>query len=194
MTSSTGRPSVRDRILATATRLFQAEGIHVVGIDRIIAEAGVAKQSLYNHFATKADLVVAYLEGRDREVLAHFDDQSARLIEEEGLGPLDAFFDAFAAWLHAEDFRGCSFINTTVEVAETAPEASAIATRHKLAVHERLTQAAVASHGKGALAVGPALGLLMEGAIVAKQLGLPGDSAETARRAAQRLASHSATR
>lgn len=52
----------RERLLETATRLFYAEGIHTVGIDRIIAEAGIAKATFYRHFKTKEDLVVAYLE------------------------------------------------------------------------------------------------------------------------------------
>lgn len=184
--SSSRRP-VRDRILDATVRLFQAEGIHVVGIDRVIAEAGVAKQSLYNHFATKADLVVAFLERRDVEVLAHFDERSAVHGRERGLDAIDAFFAAFAEWLHAPDFRGCAFINTAVEVAGSAPEALEVVTRHKTAVHERLARAAAEVYGEGTRERSEALGLLLEGAIVARQTGLPGDGAEIARLAARRL-------
>ena len=59
------RPA-RRRLLDTATRLFYEAGIHAVGIDRIIAEAGVAKATFYNHFPSKDDLVVAYIEEQDR--------------------------------------------------------------------------------------------------------------------------------
>ena len=58
--------SARSRLLDTATRLFYAQGIHAVGIDRIIAEAGVAKATFYNHFPSKDDLVLAYVEDQDR--------------------------------------------------------------------------------------------------------------------------------
>ena len=61
-----GDPSPRQRLLDTATRLFYAEGIRAVGIDRIIAEAGVAKATFYNHFPSKDDLVLAYIEEQDR--------------------------------------------------------------------------------------------------------------------------------
>ena len=65
-TAAPEQVSARRRLLDTATRLFYAEGIHAVGIDRIIAEAGVAKATFYNHFPSKDDLVLAYIEEQDR--------------------------------------------------------------------------------------------------------------------------------
>jgi len=59
-------PSARDRILETAQRLFYRHGIRAVGVDRIIAESGVAKMSFYRHFPSKRDLVIAFLERRHR--------------------------------------------------------------------------------------------------------------------------------
>ena len=63
--TKSSRPSVRDRILSTASELFYKEGVNNVGIDRIIAESGVAKMSLYNHFKSKDDLIAAWLQQRD---------------------------------------------------------------------------------------------------------------------------------
>ena len=62
---SSARPSAHDRILSTATGLFNAHGVRGVGVDRIIAESGVAKATLYSHFRCKDDLVLAYLQGSD---------------------------------------------------------------------------------------------------------------------------------
>src|SRR4051812_237735 len=73
--------SARTRLLDTATRLFYAEGIHAVGIDRIIAEAGVAKATFYNHFPSKDDLVLAYVQDQDRigrEAVAALPNQTPR--------------------------------------------------------------------------------------------------------------------
>ncbi|BBJ41002.1 hypothetical protein SSPO_037200 [Streptomyces antimycoticus] len=63
---STARPSAHERILSTATALFNAHGVRGVGVDRIIAESGVAKATLYSHFRTKDDLVLAYLHRSDQ--------------------------------------------------------------------------------------------------------------------------------
>ena len=74
------KPAPRERLLATATRLFSSDGIRAVGIDRILREAGVAKASLYNTYGSKDELVVAYLRSvadRDRELWQHRADRAA---------------------------------------------------------------------------------------------------------------------
>lgn len=70
-------PGPRERILATATELFRREGYRAVGIDRIIDLAGVAKTSLYRHFASKDDLIAAYLERENEGFWSWFDDAIA---------------------------------------------------------------------------------------------------------------------
>jgi AcrR family transcriptional regulator len=106
----------RERILDAAYDLFARHGIRAVGIDRIIAESGVAKMSLYRHFASKDDLVVAFLALREerwtRGWLIHEVEQRAT----EPRDRLLAIFDALDEWFHRDDFEGCSFINTLIEV------------------------------------------------------------------------------
>ncbi|MFE3260793.1 TetR/AcrR family transcriptional regulator [Nocardia sp. NPDC059091] len=100
----------RDRLLDTATRLFYAEGIHTVGIDRIIAEAGIAKATFYRHFKTKEDLVVAYLVreyGRQREVL--------EAIPGAGTDSIVGIFERLGELSCGPGFRGCPFLNAAVE-------------------------------------------------------------------------------
>jgi AcrR family transcriptional regulator len=112
---STERPqgSARERLLAAATELFYAEGIHTVGIDRVIERAGVAKASLYSTFGSKDGLVRAYLEGRAearrvryRERLARHADPRDRML---------AIFDLLAESAVAPSYRGCAFINASAE-------------------------------------------------------------------------------
>ncbi|MEV5831854.1 TetR/AcrR family transcriptional regulator [Spirillospora sp. NPDC052242] len=109
-----GRPSeARSRLLGTATRLFYAEGIHSVGIDRIVAEARVTRATLYRHFPGKEDLVLAYLAEVDRGMRAQVDDAVAR-----GLPPADtvrAIGESIAQGIRSSGFRGCAFLNAVAE-------------------------------------------------------------------------------
>ena len=106
----------RRRLLDSATRLFYAEGIHAVGIDRIIAEAGVAKATFYNHFPSKDELVLAYIAEQDRlgrEAVAALPKQPPRRMIAAILGRIS---DAAVAG----DFRGCPFLNAAAEYTDPA--------------------------------------------------------------------------
>lgn len=117
------------RLLDVAVRLFYAEGIHAVGIDRVIAEAGVAKATLYAHFPSKADLVAAYLA---RQSQRWADAAQARLAEQPGgtAAAVLALFDQLHQDSQAPDYRGCPFINAAAEFPDPGPVADAIA-RHR---------------------------------------------------------------
>src|SRR5512146_2036779 len=97
----------RERILATAAELFYREGVRAVGVGRIADEAQVAKMSLYYHFRSKDDLVVAWLERRDTAWMGWLEGA----VESAGGGVL-AVFDALREWFEQPDFRGCAFVNT----------------------------------------------------------------------------------
>ncbi|MEV0587824.1 TetR/AcrR family transcriptional regulator [Nonomuraea sp. NPDC050310] len=106
----------RHRIMATASALFYAEGIHAVGIDRIIAEAGVAKATFYHHFPSKDELVRAYIEDQGRL-------QRAAIAGVPGDGPRErllALYDALGEWSRQPGFRGCMFINAAAEYPDPA--------------------------------------------------------------------------
>jgi AcrR family transcriptional regulator len=112
--AQTGHPaSARERLLAAANELFYAEGVHTVGIDRIIERAGVAKASLYNAFASKEELVAAYLASRHEattrrltEAMARFEDPRQKIL---------AVFDAQAQQFNQPDFNGCAFVAASIE-------------------------------------------------------------------------------
>jgi len=111
-------PAARDRILESAYDLFSHRGIRAVGIEEVIERAAVAKATLYRHFPSKGELVLAFLRRRE-EVWTHgWVEAEAR---RRGTTPeerLLAIFDLFDDWFHREDFEGCSFINVLLETAD----------------------------------------------------------------------------
>ena len=114
MTASGRTSEARERILLTADRLFYDEGIHAVGIQRIVAEAAVTRVTLYRHFPSKDDLIAAYLERR-----AVYDrDQVDGIVAAHAADPLAALTE-LATVLTRDDFaamrRGCPFINASAE-------------------------------------------------------------------------------
>jgi AcrR family transcriptional regulator len=114
--SLTRKPSARDRLLASADELFYAEGVHTVGIDRIIEHAGVAKASLYSTFGNKEGLVRAYLQGRHQARKDRITTKLAPLTtpREKILGVFEALADAVGT----PGFRGCAFYNASSESGE----------------------------------------------------------------------------
>ncbi|RZU65757.1 TetR family transcriptional regulator [Microterricola gilva] len=119
----------RVRILDTANRLFYDEGVHTVGINRIIAEARVTKTTFYKYYPSKDLLIVAYLRVRDdyiRDILTEILRTSA-----DPLVRLELLVDAIAGEAQKPDFRGCPFINATAQFSDPAhPVREAIA-RHR---------------------------------------------------------------
>jgi len=124
-TTSAGS-GARQRILLAAHELFYRDGIRATGIDRVIAESGVAKLTFYRHFPSKNDLVLAFLEYRHARWMAWFDDALVR----HG-GTPRALVPALREWLASEGFRGCAFINSVGELGESVPGVSEITRRHK---------------------------------------------------------------
>lgn len=117
--AAAGRPTARERLLAAANELFYEEGIHVVGIDRVIERAGVAKATLYSAYGNKDGLITAYLAGRHeirrRRVTAAVGRHDAP--REKLLAVFDALGEAFAE----PNYRGCAFLNASAEVGPDSP-------------------------------------------------------------------------
>jgi AcrR family transcriptional regulator len=108
--------SARDRILDTSYELFSRRGVRAVGIDELIERAGVAKATLYRHFPSKDDLVVAFLERREERWTVGWVETEARRRASSPDEQLLAIFDAFDEWFRREDFEACSFINVLLEL------------------------------------------------------------------------------
>jgi AcrR family transcriptional regulator len=126
--------SARRRLLDTATRLFYEGGIHAVGIDRIIAEAGVAKATFYNHFPSKDALVVAYLEEIDRlgrEAVAALPKQPPRKM-------ISAIMGRISEAVVAGGWRGCPFLNAAAEYPDPASPARQAIDARRVWYHDSL--------------------------------------------------------
>ncbi|MCO1597469.1 TetR/AcrR family transcriptional regulator [Micromonospora sp. RHAY321] len=112
------RPSeARLRLLTTATRIFYAEGIHSVGVDRIIAEAKVTRATFYRHFPSKEDLILAYL--RDVHQLDRGSIDAAIATNPSAVDQLLAIAGSVAQTIQSPGFRGCAFLNAAAEYPET---------------------------------------------------------------------------
>jgi AcrR family transcriptional regulator len=107
------RASARDRLLAASDELFYRDGVHTTGIDAIIERAGVAKGSLYYNFASKDELVAAYLRGQHETWRTKVEDMQAA-VDDPGEKIL-VIFDAIADYASLPDYRGCPFINAAAE-------------------------------------------------------------------------------
>ncbi|QIS08073.1 TetR/AcrR family transcriptional regulator [Nocardia arthritidis] len=176
----------RQRLLDTAEELFYAEGVRAVGLERLLQESGVGRASFYRHFASKDDLVVAVLTERDRRWLAWLREAVADKASDPVDRPL-AVFDALAERFARDDFRGCAFINTMVEVADRESAAHRVADRHKQHVAEYLAELLAAAGQPDAATLAKEFALLVDGAIVtALREGTP-EAAARARAIAERL-------
>jgi AcrR family transcriptional regulator len=162
--------SARDRILRAAHDLFYRDGVRATGIDRVIAESGVAKLTFYRHFPSKNDLIRAYLDYRHRRWMAWFADALAR----HG-GGADAIVAAVGEWLRDPGYRGCAFINSVGELAGSLPEVVEIARAHKADVAAAIAAVLPASRQRARLA--QAVALAIDGAIVRAQFDATPDAA-----------------
>ncbi|HMF17608.1 MAG TPA: TetR/AcrR family transcriptional regulator [Gemmataceae bacterium] len=176
----------RQRILETADRLFYQEGIRAVGIDRIIAEAGVAKMSLYKHFASKDDLILATLMYREEGVLGFFRSSIERH-GKKAKSPVRAFFSALKDFFESPGFRGCPFQNAAVELADPAHPGTEFVRGHKQRFGQFLRRLVEESVGKAAAKVAPAVTILVEGALVTAVIQGNSDAADVARDAALKI-------
>jgi AcrR family transcriptional regulator len=164
-------PSARERILTAAYELFSRRGIHAVGIDEVIDRATVAKATLYRHFATKNDLVLAVLQRRE-EIWTHglIEAQS----EQRGTTPeeqLLAIFDVMHDWFQLRDgYEGCSFINVLLELGADHPAGQA-SIAHIDHVRDIVRRRALAAGLTDVEDFASSWHILMKGAIVLAAVG-----------------------
>ena len=171
------RPSARTRLLTAAAECFYDQGVNATGIDTIIATAGVAKMSLYNNFASKDELVLAYLQARHEEWLELYRARArqAKSPRERILAVFDAYVD-HAEFAYQHGFRGCGLLNAAAELPAGAPGRDLVR-RHKEEVESLLVGHLVefGADPEQAASTGEQLAFLLEGAVA--RAGLEGDAA-----------------
>jgi AcrR family transcriptional regulator len=173
----------RQHLLATAWQLFYRDGYRTVGIDTLLAEADVAKMTLYNHFSSKDDLIVAVIRKRSEEVLAGLSeavDAAGRSLEARLL----AVFDWLEVLFASHDFNGCAFIRALSEFPDPAHPIHEAAWRHKQSVRKMLLRLAAEAGARDPGALADALRLLIDGALVAAHATGSARPARVARAAA----------
>jgi AcrR family transcriptional regulator len=179
-------PSARERLLNAAYELFSRRGIRAVGTDEVIERAGVARATLYRHFATKDDLVLAVLQRRE-ELWTHglIEAQSAQ----RGATPeeqLLAIFDVLHDWFQNRDgYEGCSFINVLLELGPDHPAGQA-SIAHIDNVRDIVRQRAVAAGLHDVEEFAQSWHILMKGAIILAAVG-DLDAAQCAQKMARTL-------
>ncbi|KQV86608.1 TetR/AcrR family transcriptional regulator [Pelomonas sp. Root1237] len=169
--------NVRERLLGVASELFYKNGVRAVGIDLVIEQAGVAKSSLYRHFRTKDDLIVAFLEREDVDFWATWDRVAA-----ENASDAKAELEAHMRWigerLGRANYRGCPQINVAAEFAEQDHPARGVARAHMQALRSRLTVIAQRLKARAPKVLAAQLALLVNGAFVSAELLTPDEATD----------------
>ena len=168
---------VRERILGVASELFYKNGVRAVGVDLVVERAAVAKSSLYRHFRTKDDLIVAFLVREDVDFWGTWDQVAA-----ENAGDALAELEAHLRWigerLGRADYRGCPQINVAAEFAEQDHPAREVARKHMQALRSRLATIAQRLKAKAPDTLAAQLAVLVNGAFVSAGLLEPEEATE----------------
>ena len=179
---------VKERIVETASDLFYNQGYNQTGINQIIAEAGVAKASMYQHFRSKEDIAVAYLKQRHVNWMGSLQDfVSTKTTNKE---KLIACFDYLNSWLTEVSFRGCGWQNIITDLPSDHDKIKNQAVLHKNDVRawvHKLLKEDTKYSGKQAEKVGDEVIILLEGAIILSQIQKNDWPITAAKRAAVRL-------
>lgn len=176
----------RDHLVGTALALFSKHGYHATGIDRILAESGVAKMTLYKHFRSKDELILAALRRRDEEFCRWFQAE----VETRAATPHERIltvFDVLENWFKDPDFNGCCFIHAAGEYARKDDPIHVAAAEHKARILTYLRELAQTAGADDADDMARQLMLLVDGAIVAAHVSGDAAGARGARALAEAL-------
>lgn len=166
---------LRERILDTASTLFYERGVRAVGVDLVVAAAGVAKTSLYRYFPTKDDLIVAFLEREDRDFWGQWDGVAAQHAGDPA-GELVAHMQWIGERLARANYRGCPQINVAAEFAEHDHPSRAVSGRHMRALRDRLRALAVQLGAPRPDELAAQLAVLVNGAFVSASMLAPAEA------------------
>tara|TARA_R110002072_G_scaffold19422_5_gene71917 strand:+ start:3029 stop:3592 length:564 start_codon:yes stop_codon:yes gene_type:complete len=185
------RPTKRDELVQKALQTFYRNGFNATGMDMLVAETGISKTSMYKHFRTKEDLILAVLRLRDE----HFRNWLYRRMEELAKTPaqqLIAMFDALEEWFSEPGYRGCMFIKASSEFQDAGHPIHKQSADHKRMLEDHVTRLARQADLSEPELLARQLLLLKEGAIVTAHLGHTENAAQDAKAAARRLIDASA--
>lgn len=180
------RQTKRDELVKKALEVFYRNGFHATGMDMLAAESGVSKTSMYKHFRTKEDLILAVLRLRDE----NFRNWIFRRMEDAGDAPKEqllGMFDALAEWFAEKGYRGCMFIKASAEYQEKDHAIHVQSSEHKRLLFDHVAELSTRAGAGAPDDLARQLLLLKEGAIVMSVLGRGTDAAHDAKAAAEVL-------
>lgn len=176
---------VRARILAIASALFYRNGVRAVGMEQIVAESGIAKTTIYRHFATKDALIEAFLLKEDDEFWAQWD---AVVGDASGLEALDRLSLWIGNRVRRDGYRGCPQLNLAAEFADENHPARIVARAHKAEMFRRLSSICAETGESGADERAMRIALFFDGVFMSGGRLNGMDGPELVRRAVRRLA------
>ncbi|WP_050604735.1 TetR/AcrR family transcriptional regulator [Ruegeria sp. 6PALISEP08] len=180
------RPNKRDELVSKALKVFYRDGFHATGMDKLVVETGVSKTSMYKHFRTKEELILAALRLRDE----NFREWFFKRINEMAETPAEQIlvsFDALKEWFEEDEFRGCMFIKAGAEFQDRDHPIHVQAAEHKQLLLDHFTAVAEQAGARDPQKLACQIVLLQEGAIVSAVLLQNCDPAQDAKDAAKNL-------
>ena len=175
----------KDQVFQTASRLFYQNGYRAVGVDTIAAESGIGKMTLYRHYPSKDDLIVAYLQDSDRMFWQNFEE-----ITKETDSPREkllSFFEALQKYVSTPACYGCPFLNVATEYPDPNYPGHQVALAHKQSVRARFRKLAKQAGARNPDRLADQLFLLMDGAYMASRMFGPENPATQVASAARTL-------
>jgi AcrR family transcriptional regulator len=185
MVESKSAGSVRERLLAAADDLFYEEGVHTVGIDRVLDRAGVAKASLYGTFGSKDELVRAYLEQRGLRIQERIAKRMAR--HEGPRERILSVFDLLSERVADGSFRGCAFVNACAEGPPGSTPARQEASVHRAWRCHLFGELAKELGVRDPVATGAQISLLYDGALITASMDADASAPIMARKLVESL-------
>ncbi|MGD8326911.1 MAG: TetR family transcriptional regulator [Sphingomonadales bacterium] len=176
----------RDHLINTALQMFCEYGFHATGVDKIIEQAGVARMTLYKHFKSKDELILATLRRHDEELRNWF----MRRVEHLGdtaKARLLCIFDVLDEWFNSEDFTGCMFINASAEYPLPQDPIHRAAREHKILTFEFIRDLAKEAGAEDPDSLAYTLTLIAEGSMVMAYVADDKEAAIKAKVAAERV-------
>lgn len=186
------RPNKKDELVRKALDVFYRDGFHATGMDKLVVETGVSKTSMYKHFRTKEDLILAALKLRD-EMFRDWFCARVQALAETPKDQLLAGFDALGEWFETDSYRGCMFIKAAAEFQGQDHPIHQQAADHKQALLDWFVILARDAGASDPEALARQIMVLKEGAIVSSALFGSSQPAQDAKKAAQVLMAHALT-
>lgn len=177
----------RARLVHVAIELFYSHGFQAVGLDQIVAAAGVTKTTFYKHFESKDDLLVVAIRQRDEWEMKAWKKAVEKIAGDCPRAQLLAFFDVLDTWFNAPDFRGCQFINAAAEFPNPYNRAHVVAAEHKRKIRDFFRDLAAKAGARDPELFADRYTAMFEGTLIMRQVHGRDDAARVIKPAIESL-------